>query len=440
MMRSLFAGVSGLQNHQTRMDVVGNNISNVNTYGFKKGRVTFQDMISQSLSSAARPQNGKGGINPQQVGLGMMVSTIDTIHTQGALQVTGVNTDLAIQGEGFFIEKSGNKTLFSRNGAFSVDSTGSLVNPATGFRVQGWMSQTDEAGLDTINTAATVEDITIPVSKKDPARATENTTFFSNLQKTGENHQSDITIYDSTGTPHQLRATFTRTDATNTWEMNFDVPTATEGSINASAGDPGAGTGTTLTLVFNDNGSLTSVGDGTNTDAEGELVPNITFTYPGTAGEVTQTINLAIGAVGIPNGITQFESPSTTKAISQDGYTMGMLDGFSIDDSGTITGIYSNGNRRSLAQVGLAKFANAGGLEKSGNSMFSESNNSGAANIGVAGGAGLGSIRAGALEMSNVDLSEQFTDMIITQRGFQANARTITTADQLLQEIIGLKR
>ncbi len=439
MMRSLFAGVSGLQNHQTRMDVVGNNISNVNTYGFKKGRVTFQDMISQSLTSAARPQDGKGGINPQQVGLGMMVSTIDTIHTQGALQVTGVNTDLAIQGEGFFIEKSGDKTFYSRNGAFSVDSTGSLVNPATGFRVQGWMSQTDEAGLDTINTAATVEDIIIPVSEKDPARATQNTTFFSNLQKTGENHQSDITIYDSTGTPHQLRATFARTEV-NTWEMNLDVPTATAGSINASAGAAGAGTGTTLTLVFNDNGSLTSVGDGTNTDTEGELVPNITFTYAGTAGEVTQTINLAIGEVGIPNGITQFESPSTTKAISQDGYTMGMLDGFSIDDSGTITGIYSNGNRRSLAQVGLAKFANAGGLEKSGNSMFSESNNSGAANIGVAGGAGLGSIRAGALEMSNVDLSEQFTDMIITQRGFQANARTITTADQLLQEIIGLKR
>ncbi|MEI0580891.1 flagellar hook protein FlgE [Brachyspira pilosicoli] len=441
MMRSLFAGVSGLQNHQTRMDVVGNNISNVNTYGFKKGRVTFKDMISQSLSGAAKPQEDRGGINPQQVGLGMQVATIDTIHTQGALQVTGVNTDLAIQGEGFFIEKKGNSSYYTRNGAFSLDKNGYLVNPSNGYKVQGWNAVLNpETGMMELNTAAGVEDLIIPVGSKDPARATQNTKFFCNLQKNSDTHQADLTIYDSTGIPRQLRATFNRTDV-NRWDMVIEVPEATEGSVSVSAGDPVQGGGNnTFQLVFNDAGSLISVSDGANTQTEGVLMPNVSFTYQGTDGEVNQTINLTLGEVGLFNGITQFESPSTTKAIEQDGYTMGMLEGFSFDDSGQITGVFTNGNRKTLGQVALAKFANAGGLEKAGDTLFVESNNSGAANIGVAAAEGRGSIKAGTLEMSNVDLSEQFTDMIVTQRGFQANARTITTADQLLQEVIALKR
>ncbi|WP_286032440.1 flagellar hook protein FlgE [Brachyspira pilosicoli] len=441
MMRSLFAGVSGLQNHQTRMDVVGNNISNVNTYGFKKGRVTFKDMISQSLSGAAKPQEDRGGINPQQVGLGMQVATIDTIHTQGALQVTGVNTDLAIQGEGFFIEKKGNSSYYTRNGAFSIDKNGYLVNPSNGYKVQGWNAVLNqETGMMELNTAAGVEDLIIPVGSKDPARATQNTKFFCNLQKNSDTHQADLTIYDSTGIPRQLRATFNRTDV-NRWDMVIEIPEATEGSVSVSAGDPVENGGNnTFQLVFNDAGSLISVSDGTNTQTEGVLMPNVSFTYTGTDGEVNQTINLTMGEVGLFNGITQFESPSTTKAIEQDGYTMGMLEGFSFDDSGQITGVFTNGNRKTLGQVALAKFANAGGLEKAGDTLFVESNNSGAANIGVAAAEGRGSIKAGTLEMSNVDLSEQFTDMIVTQRGFQANARTITTADQLLQEVIALKR
>lgn len=441
MMRSLFAGVSGLQNHQTRMDVVGNNISNVNTYGFKKGRVTFKDMISQSLSGAAKPQEDRGGINPQQVGLGMQVATIDTIHTQGALQVTGVNTDLAIQGEGFFIEKKGNSSYYTRNGAFSIDKNGYLVNPSNGYKVQGWNAVLNpETGMMELNTAAGVEDLIIPVGSKDPARATQNTKFFCNLQKNSDTHQADLTIYDSTGIPRQLRATFNRTDV-NRWDMVIEIPEATEGSVSVSAGDPVENGGNnTFQLVFNDAGSLISVSDGTNTQTEGVLMPNVSFTYTGTDGEVNQTINLTMGEVGLFNGITQFESPSTTKVIEQDGYTMGMLEGFSFDDSGQITGVFTNGNRKTLGQVALAKFANAGGLEKAGDTLFVESNNSGAANIGVAAAEGRGSIKAGTLEMSNVDLSEQFTDMIVTQRGFQANARTITTADQLLQEVIALKR
>ena len=442
MMRSLFSGVSGLQNHQTRMDVIGNNISNVNTYGFKKGRVTFQDMLSQTMTGAAKPTDTKGGVNPQQVGLGMMIASIDTIHTQGSLQVTGVNTDVAILGEGFFIQRKGEEMLYSRSGAFSIDADGKFVNPANGNVVQGWMSQVNDVGESIINTAAGVEDIIIPLKAKDPARATQNTSFYCNLQKSGNTHQSDITVYDETGIPRQLRATFNRNeDVINQWTVTMDVPDATEGSVYTNAGAGAVGTGNTFTLTFDDQGGIVSVADaagGTLTD--GGLTPSVTFTYPGTAGEVTQTLNIFMGSANGFDGITQFESPSTTKAIEQDGYTMGEMQSFSIDDRGEITGVFTNGNRKALAQLGLAKFTNAGGLEKRGDSTFAESNNSGAADIGGAGIQGRGSMKAGALEMSNVDLSEQFTDMIVTQRGFQSNARTITTSDQMIQEIIGLKR
>ena len=172
-MRSLWAGVSGLTNHQTRMDVLGNNIANVNTTGFKRGRTEFQDMLSQTLSGAAKPTTEVGGVNPLQVGLGMMVKSIDTIHTQGALQSTGVMTDLALQGNGFFVERDGNQSYYTRAGSFSLDRDGRLVNPANGMRVQGWMART-VAGEAFVNVSAEVEDLVIPVGSKDPAKATSD--------------------------------------------------------------------------------------------------------------------------------------------------------------------------------------------------------------------------------------------------------------------------
>jgi flagellar hook protein FlgE len=182
MMRSLYAGVSGLQNHQTRMDVLGNNIANVNTTGFKRGRVNFHDMISQTLQGAARPTERIGGVNPMQVGLGMQIAAIDTIFTQGSLQTTGVKTDLAIQGEGFFILREGEVYHYTRAGAFGLDANGSLVNPANGMRVQGWPAVTE--GAETfINTTATPGDLTIQVGQKDEARATSVVFAASNLDK-----------------------------------------------------------------------------------------------------------------------------------------------------------------------------------------------------------------------------------------------------------------
>ena len=171
MMRSLYSGVSGMQNHQTRMDVIGNNVANVNTTGFKRGRVNFQDLISQQLNGASRPTENLGGVNPKEVGLGMMVATIDTVHTQGALQTTGINTDISVQGNGFFVLKDGEKMFYTRDGAFGVDRDGTLVNPANGMRVQGWMVQEAE-GARVLNTSGNVEDLIIPIGQKLDAKAT----------------------------------------------------------------------------------------------------------------------------------------------------------------------------------------------------------------------------------------------------------------------------
>ena len=237
MMRSLYSGVSGLQNHQVRMDVVGNNISNVNTTGFKKGRVNFQDLLSQTMSGAARPTEQLGGVNPQQVGLGMRVASIDTLFSQGSLQTTGNKTDIAIQGEGMFILGSGDSQMYTRNGVFGLDADGVLVNPANGMRVQGWQSERVD-GQTIVNTSQTIGDLRIPVGGKDPARATQLVEIASNLNKNtpilGQNpSQSDLMagtwstsydIYDSFGNTHELRVSYRRDPATpNEWIGSVEI-------------------------------------------------------------------------------------------------------------------------------------------------------------------------------------------------------------------------
>ena len=463
MMRSLYSGVSGMQNHQTRLDVIGNNVANVNTTGFKRGRVNFQDMISQQLSGAARPTTEVGGVNPKEVGLGVMTASIDTIFTQGNLQSTGVNTDVAIQGNGFFILKNGEESFYTRAGAFGLDSEGTLVNPANGMRVQGWMAE-ELNGEMVLNTAGSTEDIIIPVGTKDPAKATQNVDFACNLNKNTPEildgaSEADIAkgtwsteqkIYDSFGNQHMLNVSFTRVVGNpNQWEVtvnvNPDGETPTETRVGLGTTD---GTENTFLVNFDNNGTLLSVMDsaGNMTNPEGEVILQTSFNVPGAnpdedGNPYRQTLNINLGTIGSQkNTITQSASQSSTKAFYQDGYTMGYLDNFKIDSTGTITGVYSNGTNRIIGQLALASFTNQGGLEKAGENTYVESNNSGMANIGTSGIAGKGSLLAGSLEMSNVDLTEQFTDMIVTQRGFQASSKTIQTADTLLDTVMNLKR
>ena len=463
MMRSLYSGVSGLQNHQTRMDVIGNNISNVNTTGFKRGRVNFQDMISQQVAGAAKPTEELGGVNPKDVGLGMTISTIEQVFTQGNLQSTGVGTDVAIQGNGFFIVKNGDESFYTRNGVFGLDRDGTLVNPANGMCVQGWMAR-DLNGEQIVQTAATPTDLVIPVGSKDPAKATENVLFACNLNKNTPEilegaSASDVAkgtwnteqkIYDSFGNEHLLSINFTKVPGVaNSWQatVNVDADNAdfTQTRIGLGTTD---GVQNTFIVNFDNYGQLSSVTDsaGNISNETGEIVLQSSFTVADANADengtpARQSFNINLGTIGsMKNTITQSASKSTTKAYSQDGYTLGYLDNYKIDSSGTITGVYSNGTNRVIGQIALATFSNDRGLEKAGDNTYVETNNSGQANIGESGVAGKGSLLAGALEMSNVDLSEQMTDMIVTQRGFQANSKTIQTADTLLETVLGLKR
>lgn len=462
-MRSLYSGVSGLQNHQTRMDVIGNNISNVNTTGFKRGRVNFQDMISQQLAGAAKPTEELGGVNPKDIGLGMTIATVEQVFTQGNLQTTGVSTDVAIQGNGFFILKNGDESFYTRNGVFGLDRDGTLVNPANGMRVQGWMAR-ELNGEQVVQTAATPTDLVIPVGSKDPAKATENVHFACNLNKNTPEilegaSANDIAagtwpieqeIYDSFGNKHLLNMSLRRVvGSPNTWEATVNVD-----ANNADFTQTRVGFGTTdgvqntFIIEFDNFGTLRSVTDssGNVSNTEGEVVLTTSYTVPEAEPDVNgnparHTFNINLGTIGsMKDTITQSASKSSTKGISQDGYALGYLSNFKIDSSGTITGVYDNGTNRVIGQIALATFSNDRGLEKAGDSTYVETNNSGQARIGESGVAGKGSLLAGALEMSNVDLSEQMTDMIVTQRGFQSNAKTIQTADTLLETVLSLKR
>jgi flagellar hook protein FlgE len=445
------------------MDVIGNNISNVNTTGFKRGRVEFQDMISQTMEGAARPNEEVGGVNPQQVGLGMTVAAIDTVFTQGSLQTTGVNTDVAIQGNGFFILKNGDKSFYTRAGDFGLDSNGTLVNPANGMRVQGWMAKQIN-GQPVVQPAADPTDLIIPIGSKDPAKATQNVDFACNLDKRAPllnansspidvangTWEVDKQVYDTFGNTHRMVVTYQRDpaapDTPNQWRATVVLDPDKPGFNNNLAlgfGTPPAGN--TYTVKFDNLGALQSV-----TDSQGQVRNTGTLSIPVTfnvqganPGEpnATQTLNLNVGTIGdYKSSTTQFAEQSSNKAIRQDGYGMGYLENFNIDSAGEITGVYSNGTSRIIGQVALASFTNPGGLEKAGDSTYVKTNNSGDANIGASGTAGKGKFIAGALEMANVDLADAFTDMIVTQRGFQANSRTIQTADQMLQELLTLKR
>lgn len=417
MMRSLFSAVSGLKAHQQRMDVIGNNIANVNTPGFKKSQTTFQDMLSQMIRGASRQvEGGRGGTNPMQVGLGVTIGAINTVMTAGSPQDTGKNTDLAIEGEGFFVVSDGSRSYYTRAGAFDFDSDGYLID-ANGMHVMGWLAD-DKGNLNT--DPANIVPVKIDLNSTAPPHSTTEFKFSGNLDaNTASNSSITVTqaVYDSRGDKHIVVFTFTKDSIDpNKWlvDCTVDKNPATISYDNTSQPSP------CLTFTLN-NGTLTP---STN-------IMNITFDPNNGTGQVSFIPDFS--------QMTQF-SGETTITASQDGYPAGSLQSVSFDTTGTLSGVFSNGITQPLAQVALASFNNPGGLVKEGNTLFAVSSNSGDANIGSAGMGGLGSIRPGSLEMSNVDLAQEFTDMIVTQRGFQANSRVITASDEMLQDLVNLKR
>ncbi|GEA85287.1 MAG: flagellar hook protein FlgE [Cellulomonas sp.] len=392
MLRSLFAGISGLRSHQTMLDVTGNNIANVNTTGFKSSQVVFQDTLSQLLTGAGGAQDGVGGTNPAQIGLGVRVAGVTTNFTQGASQMTGRSTDMMIQGDGFFVVRKGAETYYTRAGSFDFDATGQMVLPGEGALVQGWM-----AVNGVIDTNGPVTDLSVPAGTVMPAVASTSATYKGNLDAAAPDgtvlHRT-IDVYDATGSARTLTLTFTKSAAG--W--------AVEGS-------DGAATVASTAMTF---------------DAAGALTSPTTMTVGGVAVDLST--------------LTGFAGLDTVKADSQNGQGAGTLQSFTLGADGTIMGSFSNGMKQAIGRIALSAFTNPAGLEKAGGSLFRTTVNSGEPAIGTAGTGARGSLAGGALEMSNVDLSSEFTSLIVAQRGFQANSRVITTSDEVLQELVNLKR
>lgn len=690
MLRALFAGVSGMRNHLVRLDVIGNNIANVNTVAFKSSRVTFEEAFAQLVQGASRPPGDLGGINPIQVGLGMNIGSIDQNFTQGNLESTGVVTDLAIQGDGFFVASDGNRTFYTRAGNFQLDADGRLVAPTNGFVVQGIVA--DSNGK--LASGSAIGDVILPFGQKSPARATTKMSLAGNLdaranplgtilstdgqvfaiEKTASNGgkgtevnglyangAADSVILGMTANSTTVTVTDGTTSSTYTYvsqdtgvgdqafnslndliaEINSDFAnmtaalSSTTGAITFTAGGApitlsvtssnsalgqalgaangaiaAAGTSTTdqfshvaigtdllvdlrngaganLGLSVSDDilidgsrggaavtqgtltvaagstytdllketdqtlnianstgvgsnpltGALTITGDGGLTNAltginirvagvanfnaifdsqpgnyvEQQVATDVshqtaisvfdsmgnphaltitftkdptqanrwtwaasvaspatttggntgavtfdsngrleTFTYdggassfqfdPNTGASSPLDIRLESGTLGDINGLSQFASTSNAVASGQDGIPMGNLEDIQIDSLGVITGFFTNGVSQTLAQIALASFNNPSGLLRRGDNMYEESANSGVGVIGFSGTSNQSTITPGALESSNVDLSQEFTGMITAQRGFQANARVITTADEMLAELVNLKR
>jgi flagellar hook protein FlgE len=410
----MFAGVSGLRTHQTMMDVIGNNIANVNTVGYKASSAEFTDVLSQMISGAGLPTATLGGTNPAQIGLGVRLAGISTDFTQGAAQLTGRATDLSIQGDGFFVVRSDNQQLYTRAGSLSFDALGRLTT-TDGSILQGWPA--DSSGA--INTNTAVQDLTMPLGQTIPPQVTATTQVGGNLDASaavGTAITSAITVYDQQGAPVNLALTFTKS-AADQW------------TISATGTDP-AGNPITVTP----SGNPMTFNPATGALSNGPF--SVSLAWAGFAAPIT----LDFGTPGAPGAITQFSGTNSIAATAQDGYGMGTLQAFTIGNDGVVTGVFSNGRNRPIGQIALASFSNPGGLEKVGGSLYRTSVNSGLAQIGVSGTAGRGSLSGSTLEMSNVDLAREFTELIIAQRGFQANSRVITASDELLQDLVNLKR
>jgi len=560
LLTSLFAGVSGLRNHQSMMDVIGNNISNVNTIGFKGSRVTFSDTFNQFVKAGTNPTETTGGTNSYQIGLGMKINSIDRNWNQGTFERTGITTDLALQGQGMFVLKSNGQTFFSRAGAFVFDADGKLVSPQNGAVVQGKVANNEGV----VPPGNNLEDIVIDSNLKLPAIATTNIKWGGNLKSNSDltrtqvvtqrgninssaldtdnntplpdtTAPSKVTIYNEYGEAFSLETTYKLT-AANTYTMSWDLKDSTDTSVT---------TGNIAALVFADNGngnftldaaSLAKFDGAANRvnvpasnidflldpstvtqnsstftlsiSADNNRVPNVVsgsvtvYDSLGTAHQVTmkytkiddnlwtwtasvpgtstsdgqpasasgtilfnpdgtidpanispnnpqfaftpsggsQTVELALDFGNGFSGVTQTSSSSVISALSQNGSPSASLSNMNIDQYGNIVGIFSNGSSKSLAQIMVSTFNNLNGLISVGDNMYSAYANSGLPRIGSLGEETGTTVQSGALEQSNVDLSEEFTKMIVSQRGFQANARVITTADTLLQEITNLIR
>lgn len=461
MIRSMFTAINALYVHQQYMDVVADNLANVNTPGFKSSYMSFKDQFAQTLRTGSGPTADLGGVNPIQIGLGSVMGTISPVFTQGALQSTGRQLDCAIQGDGFFVYRNGDTQVYSRDGNLNLDSQGYLVNASTGYRLQGWQADLNTNVLDT---GGPLTGIRIPIDSA-VALQTSNVTVVGNLDAqanriapanpplAGENPLGSYSVtfgaYDSLGQVHDETLMFVRTEQPDPadptsgtpleWEVHWMNPPGTLPDPQIPLYDKAAFDAAYPTLAV-------TAGE----NPPGNLA-NFTFDDHGQVAYQSQTVTLN-GVVGSPgtspfdvtldlSGMTMLSSGYTAAASSQNGLAGGGLSGFNISDNdGTIYGTYSNGSQRVIGQFSLATFNNSAGLFREGNNTYMVGLNSGLPRISTPGSGDKGTIASGYVEGSNVDMSREFTGMILAQRGFQASSKIITTADQMLQELVNLKQ
>ena len=425
MLTSLYTAISGMDSNGTSLSVIGDNIANMNTVGFKSSSISFGDVLSQSLSGAS---------GQSQIGRGVEVQSVSPTFTQGSFQTTSSGLDLAVDGDGLFIVNNGNAQAYTRAGQFSLNKTGNIVNP-DGLVLQGYLA--DASGKIT----GTTGDLQI-ASSQSPANPSSVAKVTLNLDATaatpaaaftldgnGDTINSDplnynssttVNVYDSQGGAHPVTAYFVKTAVANTWDVHYVQQDPANAALLTEAA-------TTQTLTFDQNGVLTGVAG---------AAPTFDF---GATVATPQTVTFDYG-LGTNNASTQFASSFSVQNLSQDGYSAGSLQTVSINDQGIITGVFNNGQTRSIGQVALARFLSPSRLTKMGRNLFAESSDSGQPIIGAANTSGLGKVLSNSLELSNVDLATEFVKMITAQRGFEANSKVITTTDQMLQLLVSMKQ
>jgi len=463
------------------MDVIANNIANVNTTGFKASRMTFADTFSQTMQGASAPQAalGRGGTNPQQIGLGVNVSSIQRMMSQGGAMRTDDPFHMMIDGDGFFVvgDDAGG-LLFTRAGDFQRDRDYNIVMP-NGLRLHGWPAITDTNGWLVVNDRGQTDIDRVPVQgiqitpqmRTVPARATGQINFDGNLDPTANRIDSQMTFHDSLGNTFTVDVRFTPAmyewaagpppdlaRIVGAWDLEFRSPARRQDGTTHEFAPPIE----TQRLFFGTDGTLFHVEDASGPGATATFPPasstdpdvyRIPVFPVGTDFQTEFLFDLTGQSLGVTFGqpaptitvdfaaLTQMAGRSTPVGHDMDGMTMGTLIGLSVGPDGIITGTYSNGQSFALWQIAVARFDNPAGLESVGNNLFGITSNSGGFDgIGFEPGAISSRILGGTLEMSNVDLGTEFTEMITTQRGFQANSRVITTSDEILQELVNLRR
>ena len=446
MLTSLYTAISGMNANGTALSVIGDNIANLNTIGFKSSSVSFGDVLSQSLASAS---------GSSQIGRGVQVTGVSPLFSQGSFETSANGLDLAIDGDGLFMVESGGSRYYTRAGQFSLDRNGNIVNP-DGLILQGYLA--DAAG----NVTGTTGNLQIATSQS-PANPSTAVSMAINLDASetapaaaftldgngdglrndpaNYNFSNTTTIYDAQGGAHQATMYFVKT-ADNAWTVHYaygDPNNAGQlmegGQTSGGAGNPPVGAAVTQAMTFNTNGSLVNDNSGTA----------ITFTFGGGVPAQNVNFNFGTGTGEVPAGTgldmsTQYASDFSVMSVTQNGYAAGALRSVSVSDAGIITGVFTNGQTRAIGQVALARFIAPTELTKMGRNLYAESFDSGQPIVGMANSSGLGKILPNSLELSNVDLAQEFVKMISSQRGFEANSKIITTTDQLLQQLVNLKQ